>query len=100
MSNSNGGTVPWGGKRSGPAGVASFFQALGDNLAFEPFESRQFFDSGEAVTVLGRSHARFKSGSEGAFDSEWVHIFMIRDGKITGFREFYDTAAIEQALAT
>ncbi len=99
VSNINGDTVPWGGTRSGKAGVASFFQALADNLNFEVFEPHQFLDSGDAVTVLGRTRARFKTGGEGLFDSEWVHIFMIADGKLTRFQEFYDTAATELARA-
>ena len=99
VSNGSGETIPWGGKRNGRAGVASFFQALGDNLDFEAFEPRQFLDSGDAVTVLGRSRARFKDNGRGTFDSEWVHIFTIRDGKVARFQEYYDTAAIERALA-
>ncbi len=99
ISNGNGETIPWGGERSGQAGVASFFQALGDHLDFEVFEPRQFLDAGEAVTVLGRSRARFKTGGGGVFDSEWAHIFVIKDGKLSLFREFYDTSAIELARA-
>lgn len=99
VSNGSGETIPWGGTRSGRAGVASFFQALGDNLDFEAFEPRQFLDAGDAVTVLGRSRARSKGNGGGTFDSEWAHIFTIRDGKVARFQEYYDTAAIERALA-
>ena len=99
VSHISGETVPWGGRRSGRAGVASFFQAIGENLDFEAFEPRQFLDSGDAVTVLGRTRARFKGDGGGMFDSEWVHIFMIRDGKVARFQEYYDTAEIERALA-
>ncbi len=99
VSNINGDTVPWGGKRSGKAGVASFFQALAENLDFEVFAPHQFLDAGEAVTVLGRTRARFKTGGHGLFDSEWVHIFTIASGKLTRFQEFYDTAATELARA-
>ena len=99
VSNGSGESIPWGGTRSGRAGVASFFQALGDNLDFEAFEPRQFLDAGDAVTVLGRSRARSKGNGGGTFDSEWVHIFTIRDGKVARFEEYYDTAAIERAIA-
>ena len=99
VSNGSGETIPWGGTRSGRAGVASFFQALGDNLDFEAFEPRQFLDAGDAVTVLGRSRARSKGDGGGTFDSEWAHIFTIRDGKVARFQEYYDTAAIERLLA-
>ncbi|RXR30772.1 nuclear transport factor 2 family protein [Sphingobium fluviale] len=97
VSNGNHETIPWGGKRDGEAGVASFFQALGDNLDFEMFEQHQFCDAGNVVTVLGRSRAQFKTGGRGIFDSDWAHIFTIEGGQLTRFQEFYDTAAIEQA---
>lgn len=99
ISNGNAETIPWGGKRFGRAGVASFFEALGEHIDFEVFEPRQFIGGGEMVTVLGHGRARFKSGGNGIFDSEWAHIFAITDGKLSSFREFYDTAAIERARA-
>lgn len=98
ISNADGKQVPWGGRRGGVAGAAAFFQALADNLDFEVFEPRLFLDSGEAVTVLGRTRAKMKRGG-GVFDCEWAHIFAIRNGKISRFQEFYDTAAILAAIA-
>lgn len=97
-SNGDPATIPWGGKRSGIAGALSFFEALGGNLDFELFEPGQFFPSGDTVIVLGRTIARHKTGGGGAWQSEWVHVFSVRDGKVTRFQEFYDTAAIERAL--
>jgi ketosteroid isomerase-like protein len=98
-SNCDGATVPWGGRRVGIDGAASFFQALGDNLDFEVFEPGEFHAAGDTVTVLGRTRARNKRANHGVFDCEWVHVFTVRDGKLTRFREFYGTAAVERALA-
>lgn len=98
-SNGDGKIIPWGGKRSGVAGAASFFQALSDNLDFELFEPRLFLDAGDAVTVLGRTRARVKKPGGGTFDSEWAHVFTVKDGKLARFQEFYDTAAIVAAIA-
>jgi ketosteroid isomerase-like protein len=99
VSNCGDDAIPWGGTRSGPAGVLSFFRALEEHLAFEAFEPQRFLDAGNAVTVLGRTRARSKSGGRGMFDSEWAHVFTIADGRVTRFQEFYDTAAIQRALA-
>jgi uncharacterized protein len=99
ISNTDSKTIPWGGKRGGVAGVASFFQALADNLQFEAFEPRQFLASDDAVTVLGRTRAKFKKPGGGTFDCEWAHIFTIKNSKLSRFQEFYDTSAIEHALA-
>jgi hypothetical protein len=97
-SNGDGGRIPWGGERRGHAGAASFFQALADNLDFEVFEPRLFMDCASAVTVLGRTRARMKAGG-GVFDCEWAHVFTLQNGKLARFQEFYDTAAIVDAIA-
>lgn len=98
VSNGDGKVIPWGGPRGGVAGAASFFQSLADNLDFEAFEPRDFFDAGDTVTVLGRSRARVKK-SGGVFDSQWAHVFTIRNGKLAAFREYYDTKSIADAIA-
>ncbi len=98
-SNGDGALFPWGGRRSGVAGAASFFQALADTLDFEVFEPRDFFDAGDTVTVLGRTRARVKKGG-GVFDSEWAHVFTLRGGKLAAFREYYDTKSVADALAS
>jgi ketosteroid isomerase-like protein len=98
-SNGDGALFPWGGRRSGVAGAASFFQALADTLDFETFEPREFFDADDTVTVLGRTRARVKK-SGGVFDSDWAHIFTLRGGKLGAFREYYDTKSVADALAS
>lgn len=97
-SNGDGAVIPWGGTRSGVAGVASFFEALADSLDFEAFDTREFFDAGEAVTVIGRTRARVKKTGR-VFDCQWAHVFVLKNGKLASFREYYDTDAMMRALA-
>jgi uncharacterized protein len=97
ISNGDGKIIPWGGTRGGVAGAASFFQSLADNLDFEAFEPREFFEAGESVIVLGRTRARVKKG--GVFDSDWAHVFTLKNGKLLCFREFYDIKSIADAIA-
>jgi ketosteroid isomerase-like protein len=96
QSNGDARIIPWG-RRGGLAGAASFFEALADDLDFEAFEPRDYFEDGDTVVVLGRTRARVKSG--GVFDSDWAHVFTFRNGKLLRFREFYDTKSIADALA-
>ncbi len=58
-------TIPWGGKRRGVPGAASFFQAFADNVDFEVFELYQILASGDHVTALGRTRAHFKKAGGG-----------------------------------
>lgn len=91
-------TIPWGGTRHGVTGAASFFQELGENLDFESFESREFFEAGDTVIVVGYTRARLQRNGR-PVNSDWVHVFTLRNGKVSQFREFYDTAAVIRALA-
>jgi ketosteroid isomerase-like protein len=56
------------------------------------FEPREFIEAGEHVTVLGReSSTALDTGKP--FESDWVHIFTIKAGKVTRWRGFFNTAA-------
>ena len=96
-SNADRERVAWGGQWRGHEGATGFFIALAGNLEFLAFEPRSFHPSGETVVVLGHTKARFRTGAQGVFDSDWAHVFTVKDGKLAAFREFYDTAAMERA---
>ena len=57
---------------------------------------REFIAQDDKVVSLGHYKWRIKeTGRE--FESDFVHIFTIRDGQIVGFREHFDTAAAAAA---
>ena len=85
-------SVPYSGLRADRKEVAAFFEALDlidETSAFEPLE---FIDTGEHITVLGRTTVTARD-TQKTFATEWAHIFTVRDGKITRWRGFADTAA-------
>jgi ketosteroid isomerase-like protein len=88
--------VPFAGKRKGRDGVKDFFATLArvqDVLEFEPLES---LAQGDKVVSLGHYKWRVKdTGQE--YASDFVHVFTVRDGKIIGFREHFDTAVVAAA---
>lgn len=89
--------IPWGGSRRGHQGARSFFESLGGHLDFELFAPAEFAADGDLVFVRGRTVAKVKSSGR-RFDSDWVHVFTVADGRVARFQEFYDTAAIVAAL--
>jgi ketosteroid isomerase-like protein len=97
VSNADPELIPWGGHRKGVQQAKRFFAEIAEHVEFESFDPLRFFAGEESVTVLGRTVARLKPSGR-HFDSEWAHVFAFGpDGKVTMFREFYDTNALVRA---
>ena len=80
-------TLPQGGAFRGRAAVAKFFEIVGDS--FGPLDAdieRKGEIDGETVAAVVRMHGELRTGAP----TEWnaTHVFTIRDGKITRFREY------------
>lgn len=84
------------GARAGKAAVAEFFQLLDESEEFSEFEPTEFIAEGDKVVVLGKLTATIKATGK-TYSSDWVHITTVKDGKITGFLEFFDNAAANEA---
>jgi ketosteroid isomerase-like protein len=84
------------GVRNGRAGVQDFFQTVSDNAEFTDFSPREFYAAEDKVFVLGHYAAKMKKTGR-MVDADWMHIFTIRNGQVTAFREFTDTAQVAEA---
>jgi ketosteroid isomerase-like protein len=72
--------------------VADFFSAIATTDDIRVFEPREFLEADGHVTVLGWETATARdTGNE--FESEWVHVFSLKDDKITRWRGLFNTAA-------
>ena len=89
--------IPWARTFRGPSEVAQFFAALKEYSVLEAFEPLHFVDSDDRVVVLGRERIRVRS-TDLTCSCEWAHAFTVLDGKIAGFREYTDTAAMVSAF--
>jgi ketosteroid isomerase-like protein len=88
--------VPQAGLFNGKNGVADFFRILGDTEEVQFLETEAFFASGERVVVLGHYSARVKATGRTA-QTDFVHSFVMRGGKVAKYRQYYDTAQYAQA---
>lgn len=85
-------SVPFAGKYQGREQVGRFFSTLGESQESLQFEPNDFIAQGEKVVSLGQYRWRVRStGRE--YEGDFAHVFTIRDGKVTGFQEYTDTAA-------
>ena len=87
--------VPTAGERRGRKSVGEFFRIVGESVDFSRFEPREFVAQGDKVVALGHYAAKTPSGR--GFESDFVMVFTVRNGKIVQFQEFSDSAAINAA---
>ena len=90
--------VPYTGLHRGRKEVAQFFVKLADFQEVQEFEPQEFIAQGDKVAVLGHYRWRVKSTGKG-FESDWVHVFTIKDGKVIKFQEYADSLAVQRAAS-
>ena len=85
-------TLPQGGTYKGPGEVGSFFEKVG--AAWERLDARPQaigeVDDDRAVALVRLDGTRRGGEAQGY---EAVHVFTVRDGRITGFAEYTDLEA-------
>lgn len=90
--------IPWAGQHHGREDMKQFFGAIGETVEVEQYEPREFIaGQGDNVVVLGWQRIRVKATGR-SWETNWCHVFTLRDGKITHAREYYDTVPIVDAF--
>lgn len=87
----------FGGKRSGHMEVGEFFSRMNAEEQVIKFEPKEFIAQGDRVVALGTYGATVRATGR-SYETDWVHVFTVRDGKITNFDEFFDSAAATRAF--
>jgi ketosteroid isomerase-like protein len=90
-------TLPWAGTRTGRRELVEYSETMAAHVQPEAFQDVTFTPSGDRVVVEG-SNARAVVATGERYEHDWVTVFTIRDGKVAGFRHFYDTGDIEAAM--
>lgn len=86
------GGLPYAGTYRGPREVERYLAILDDSEESNHLIPQEFLGDGNRVIVFGEYIARVNATGI-QFSTDFVHVFTLRDGKITKFRDFYDTAA-------
>lgn len=80
----------------GKAAVEKWFASVVQADDIQAFEPREFLVGADHVTVLGWERTRALPDGK-VFETEWVHVFTVRDGRVTRFWGMYDTQAAATA---
>lgn len=90
--------MPSGKAWVGPdALLQNLFSRLGaewDGFAVHP---RDFHDAGDTVVVEGRYTGTYKLTGK-VLDAQLCHVWKIRNGKVTSFQQFVDTAQLQNVM--
>jgi ketosteroid isomerase-like protein len=89
--------VPVSGTWRGREQVGQFFETLSDIQEGRRFEPREFIAQDDRVVALGNYAWNVKATGKG-WESDFAHVFRVRDGKLMRFQEYADTAAIAEAF--
>jgi ketosteroid isomerase-like protein len=88
--------LPYAGQHRGRQEVARYFAILDDKEESNHLIPEEFIVKGDKVIVFGNYKARVNANGQ-RFETDFVHVFTLCDGKITNFRDYYDTAAAVEA---
>ena len=89
--------VSFSGERTGRDAVGRFFADLASQQDVIQFEPRQFVASEDEVVALGHYAWNVKATGR-RWECDYAHVFTIRDGRVSRFREYTDTAAAAAAF--
>jgi ketosteroid isomerase-like protein len=89
--------APHGGARRGKEAVTEFFTLLNEAEEITHFEPSEFIAEGDRIVVLGSVKATARSTGR-SYETDWVHVFRVTDGKVASFREHFNTAAVNRAF--
>lgn len=100
-------TVEWGepssphypsaGTRHGHEGFLEWARVGNESEEVLVLELRDFLTSSDSVAVVGYTRCRARTTNK-EYETEFVHVFTIQDGKVERFREFFDTYAVTKAF--
>ena len=88
---------PAAGTHRGHQGFLRWVQIGREAEDIEVLEPTQFIASDDTVAVVGHMRCRAKPTGR-VYESDFVHVVTIRDGKIVRFQEFFDTYAAGEAF--
>lgn len=85
--------IPWAGMWRGRQGVKQFFKTVAEVSEVEDFPD-EFMAAGDNVIVLGHQRVRVRATSR-LVETHWAVIWTLREGKVSRYCEYNDTAALE-----
>lgn len=91
------GAAPFDGRYLGRDQVRQFFKVLGESVQMDQFDVDEILADGNKVVALGKLRATVRESGH-HYETPWVHIFELREGKVASLHIFSDTHAVASAF--
>ena len=88
---------PLGGIWHGRQAVTEYLELRVETEDLTDHEVREYIAQGDRIAVLGRRTATVRATGR-HYSTEWIHLHTMRNGMITSFSEYFDTAAALRAF--
>ena len=89
--------VPFAGHYRGHAGMGQFFGTVAPLVDVHSFGPTEVHTFGDHVLALGHERVGVRATGK-IFETDWIHFYTLKDGKIIRLREYYDTATMAEAF--
>ena len=90
--------APYPGTFRGPEAIlTNVFARLGAEWDGYRAEPAEYLDAGENIVVLGRYSGKYKATGR-SMSAAFAHVWTVRDGKVTRFRQYTDTRKMAEVL--
>jgi uncharacterized protein len=90
--------IPWASSRHGHQGVSDFLKVLGGLLVPEVFEIKDYFEGKDKVVALGFQKG-FVRPTGVPYEFDFVHVWILEQGKVKKFRVYYDSYYVAEVLS-
>lgn len=77
--------------------VGNLFMKLASEWDGFSVHPGSYHDAGDTVVVEGRYTGKYLA-TDANLDSQFCHVFKFKDGKVTSFQQFTDTAQFQKAM--
>jgi uncharacterized protein len=89
--------IPSAGTRRGTSGVVEWLQVGNATEEIVSFDVRRILVDGDTAAVIGHTVVRARPTGR-TYAMDFVHLVTVVEGKVTRFREFFDTWAAAEAF--
>lgn len=90
--------MPSGEAWVGPDAVLeNLFTRLGEDWDGFTVHPASFHDAGDTVVVEGRYTGEYR-GTGRSLDTQFCHVWSLKDGRITKFQQYVDTATLQDVM--